>query len=159
MSENVKAEWIDEDLIEEATASIINSLGLNGYNYINIHFIPNILSDMCSVEVKELKEGYELIDEIAMVIVTCNSDQDAETWIKENDIPESWNLFLDHDRNVSKKFSNLNPEYDIPERLSCLVDKHGNVLWSMKNGLSEKRNILLSNEFNKGFKTLKNTEE
>jgi hypothetical protein len=40
-----------------------------------------------------------------------------------------------------------------------LVDKHGNVLWSMKNGLSEKRNILLSNEFNRGFKTLKNTEE
>ncbi len=159
MNEKNLAEWINEDLIKEGISSIIQDLSLYNYKYLNIHFIPNILSDTCSIEVEELKNGYTMIDDIALVIVTCNSNQEKEVWAKENNIPDSWNIFLDHDRSISKKFSNLNTEYDIPERLSCLVNFNGEVLWSMKNGLSEKRDMLLSNEFNKGFETLKNKTE
>lgn len=159
MNEKNVAEWIDEDLIKKGIADIVKNLNLYNYKYLNIHFIPNILSDTCSIEVEELKSGYEVIDGIALVIITCNSDQDKELWLKENNIPDYWNIFLDHDRSVSKNFSNLNTEYDIPERLSCLVNFNGEVLWSMKNGLNEKRDMLLSNEFNKGFETLKNTAE
>jgi peroxiredoxin len=159
MNEKVLAEWIDEDLIKEAVADLIKILNLHGYKYLNIHFIPNVLSDTCSIEVKELLDGFKMIDEIALVIVTCNSEEEKDQWVKENNIPDSWNVFLDHDRSISRKFSNLNTEYDIPERLSCLVNPYGHVLWSMKNGLSEKRNMLLSNEFNEGFKNLKTVEE
>ena len=155
MDEKVLNEWIDKDLIKEAVDGIAARLELKGYNYLNIHFIPNVLSDMCSVEVKELIDGYNMINGIALVVVTCNTDEEKDQWVKENNIPDSWNLFLDHDRSVSKKFSNLNDEYDIPERLSCLVDFKGDVLWFRKNGLSEKRDMLLSNEFNKGFENLK----
>lgn len=159
MNEKITSDWMDEDLVKDAAATLFESLGLHEYPYLNIHFIPNVLSDMCSVEVKELLDGYEMFDNIALVIVTCNTDIEAETWKKENSIPDSWHVFLDHDRDVSKKFSNLNTEYDIPERLSCLINQHGDVLWLMKNGISDKRNMLLSNEFNKGFQTLKNIEE
>ena len=155
MNENLMpAEWIDEDLIEEAVSFLFKDLNLEDYKYLNIHFIPNILSDMCSVEIKELRDGYQMIDGIALVIVTCNSNQEKDQWIKENDIPDSWNVFLDHDRDISKKFSNLNIEYDIPDRLSCLVDIDGHLLWSMKSGLAEKRDMLLSNKFNKNFENL-----
>lgn len=154
MNEKIIAEWIDKDLVKEAIKAIADNLNLYKYKYLNIHFIPNILSDTCSIEVKELKDGYKMVDSIAMVIVTCNSEQEAEVWKKENNIPESWNLFLDHNRDVSKKFSNLNMEYDIPERLSCLVNLEGDVLWFMRNGLQEKRDMLLSNEFNKNFGTI-----
>lgn len=154
MNEKIIAEWIDKDLVKEAIKAIADNLNLYKYKYLNIHFIPNILSDTCSIEVKELKDGYKMVDSIAMVIVTCNSEQEAEVWKKENNIPESWNLFLDHNRDVSKKFSNLNMEYDIPERLSCLVNLEGDVLWFMRNGLQEKRDMILSNEFNKNFGTI-----
>ena len=155
MSEDImQADWIDEDLIREAVVFLFENLNLLGYKYLNIHFIPNILSDTCSVEIKELKDGYEMIDGIALVIITSNSDQEKDQWMKENDIPDSWNVFLDHDRNISKKFSNLNIEYDIPSRLSCLVNMNGKVFWSMKNGIGEKRDMLLSNKFNKNFENL-----
>jgi peroxiredoxin len=159
MDEKVLNEWIDKDLIKEAVDDIATRLDLKKYNYLNIHFIPNVLSDTCSLEVKELIDGYNMIDGIALVIVTCNTDEEKDQWVKENNIPDSWNLFLDHDRSVSKKFSNLNDEYDIPERLSCLVNFKGDVLWFMKHGIGEKRDMLLSNEFNKGFENLKTIQE
>jgi peroxiredoxin len=159
MDEKVLNDWIDKDLIKEAVGDLAERLNLEEYNYLNIHFIPNVLSDTCSIEVKELIDGYNMIDGIALVVVTCNPDEEKDQWVKENNIPESWNLFIDHDRSVSKKFSNLNNEYDIPERLSCLVDFNGNMLWFMKNGIGEKRNMLLSNEFNKGFENLKTIQE
>ena len=159
MNKEINPEWMSQDLVREATSSLIESMELDNYKYLNIHFIPNILSDTCSIEVKELKDGYIPVDGIALVVVTCNSEEETKSWKKENNIPDFWNVFLDHDRSISKKFSSLNEEYDIPERLSCLVDMHGNVKWLMKNGIGEKRNMLLSNDFNDGFKTLKNIEE
>ena len=84
MNEKVLAEWINEDLIEEAVVDLIKSLNLHGYKYLNIHFIPNVLSDTCSIEVKELLDGFEMIDEIALVIVTCNSEEEKDAkWEKE----------------------------------------------------------------------------
>lgn len=145
--------------LNEASTYIFDKLNLNDYSYLNIHFIPNILSDTCSIEVKELLDGYKMVDEIALVIVTCNSEEEADVWRKENSIPDSWNLLLDHDRSISKKFSNLNKEYDIPERLSCLINKGGDVLWEMKNSISEKRDMLLSNKFNESFSNSKNIEQ
>lgn len=145
--------------LNEASTYIFDKLNLNDYSYLNIHFIPNILSDTCSIEVKELLDGYKMADEIALVIVTCNSEEEADVWRKENSIPDSWNLLLDHDRSISKKFSNLNKEYDIPERLSCLINKGGDVLWEMKNSISEKRDMLLSNKFNESFSNSKNIEQ
>jgi len=145
--------------LNEASTYIFDKLNLNDYSYLNIHFIPNILSDTCSIEVKELLDGYKMVDEIALVIVTCNSEEEADVWRKENSIPDSWNVLLDHDRSISKKFSNLNKEYDIPERLSCLINKGGDVLWEMKNSISEKRDMLLSNKFNESFSNSKNIEQ
>jgi alkyl hydroperoxide reductase subunit AhpC len=160
MSEDImQADWIDEDLIREAAVFLFENLNLLDYQYLNIHFIPNVLSNTCSIEIKELKDGYKMVDGIALVIVTCNTDEEKNQWLKENDIPDSWNVFLDHDRDISKKFSNLNTEYDIPSRLSCLVNMNGKVLWFMKNSIGEKRDMLLSNEFNKNFENLIDTTE
>jgi alkyl hydroperoxide reductase subunit AhpC len=160
MNEDVMSgELIDKDLIKEAAEFLFKNLNLLDYEYLNIHFIPNVLSDTCSIEVKELKDGYKMTDGIALVIITCNTNEEKDQWIKENDIPDSWNVFLDHDRDISRKFSNLNTEYDIPSRLSCLVDIRGNILWSMRNGLSEKRDMLLSNKFNEGFNVFLDSAE
>jgi peroxiredoxin len=127
---------------------------------LNIHFVPNVLSNVCSIEIEELKDGYILYPDIALVIVTCNPQDELDKWKIDNNIPDFWYVFSDFDRDICKKFSVLNKDYDIPERLTCLVSR-GILKWIYHTPIEEKRNMLFSNDLNNPEVTqnIKNIEE
>lgn len=152
MDKDLMSKYNKDDILHGA--AIIHERFDIPYNVkLNIHFVPNVLSNVCSMEIEELKAGYITYQEIALVIVTCNPQHELDKWKIDNDIPDFWHVFSDFDRDICKKFSVLNEEYDIPERLTCLVHK-GVLRWIYQTSLEEKRNMLHSNDLNESDNNL-----
>jgi len=114
-----------------------------------LHFVPNILSPGCSMEIKDLKEKYLESDLIDLVIVSCSNESEISQWVKDNQIP--WRIYKDEDRELTKAFDCLNTEYNVPTRYTALISNEANMIWEIDYPLEKNRDILLYNQYNKEY--------
>jgi alkyl hydroperoxide reductase subunit AhpC len=159
MNEDLFLKYNQDDIMD-ASAKIYDRFNIPSTTMLNINFVPNILSNVCSMEIEELKDVYISYEGIALVIVTCNSQDEIDQWKVDNDIPNFWYVFSDFDRYICKKFSALVEEFDIPTRLTCLVE-NGIMKWIYETSIQEKRDMAHSNLLNaEMFQTnLKKTQD
>ena len=146
MNEDLLLKYNQDDIMD-ASNKIYSRFDIPKSTMLNINFVPNVLSSLCSMEIEELKDVYVSYEGIALVIVTCNSQDEIDKWKVDNDIPNFWYVFSDFDRDLCRSFLVLNEEYDIPERLTCLVD-NGIIKWIYQTSIEEKRDMTHSNRLN-----------
>lgn len=135
-----------KNINKEKVLFLIGNLKTEKKPFTLLHFVPNVLSPGCSIEIKDLKEKYENVNFINLVIVSCSPDLDIDTWSKDNNI--EWDIYRDQTRDLTKLFECLDLEYNVPTRYTALIDPSGGIIWEIDYPLTKNRDILLYNEKN-----------
>lgn len=132
----------DLDKIKKFCYNFISDYNLDTNVMLEMHFIGTLLNQISLEEVQEIKKYNIKNEKIKVVIVTCDDQNYIDEWLKENQMPDNILIVSDYDREISKSFSILIDEMDLPSRLSCLIDPwRSEMFWIVIFSIAEKRNI------------------
>lgn len=149
----------DKDKIINFLYNYVNLLNIKNGDIINLHFMTYVDDAFCNSEINIIKDNYVEEDGLVNIIISCEKQEYLDEWKVKNGLPEKLYLLSDYNREWANTFSILDVEFDLPNKLSCLISPwNGNVFWSTMFGFNEQRRNLESFvEFNS--KILKNLKE
>jgi len=140
--ENYLSKIYDEEKIKEFSKTIISNYDLQSNLLAEVHFMATLSNQISLDEIEEIKKYNIKNEKIKVFIILCDDQKSIDKWLEENDMPENIILISDYNRDISKSFSILNPELDLPARLSCLLNPWNlKIYWTVMLSISEKRNM------------------
>lgn len=112
--------------------------------YILLHFVPNILSPGCSMEINDLKTKYNDLDSVETIIVSSNTQSEIDSWIIENDI--KWQVYCDSSLELTDSYHCRDEEYNVPRRYTVFVSPDKKIEWIIDNELKNPRQVVTYND-------------
>ncbi len=112
--------------------------------YILLHFVPNILSPGCSMEINDLKTKYNDLDSVETIIVSSNTQSEIDSWVIENNI--KWQVYCDSTLELTDSYQCRDEEYNVPRRYTVFISPDKKIEWIIDNELKNPRQVLTYND-------------
>lgn len=112
--------------------------------YILLHFVPNILSPGCSMEINDLKTKYNNLDSVETIIVSSNTQSEIDSWVIENDI--KWKVYCDSTLELTDSYQCRDEEYNVPRRYTVFISPDKKIEWIIDNELKNPRQVVTYND-------------